>query len=64
MPTPSKNKLEPGHRLAAFYEAIGETENIINEYTKAIDRIADELIKSSRITGDEGRRIIKEEKSN
>jgi hypothetical protein len=55
-------KLEPGHRLAAFYEAVGEAEQIITEYTKAIDRIADELIKTSRITGDDVRRIIKEEK--
>jgi hypothetical protein len=55
-------KLEPGHRLAAFYEALPEVESIITEYTKAIDQIADVLSKTSRISGDEVRRIIKEEK--
>jgi hypothetical protein len=55
--------LQPGHRLAAFYEAIPEAESIITEYTKAIDRIADKLIENSRISGDDVRRIISEEKS-
>jgi hypothetical protein len=55
--------LEAGHRLAAFYEGVGQAEAIVTEHTKAINRIADELVKNSRITGDEVRRIIKEEKS-
>jgi hypothetical protein len=56
-------KLEPGHRLAAFYEAIPEAEGIIHKYTKAIDRIAGALLETSRMSGDDVRRIIKEAKS-
>jgi hypothetical protein len=54
--------LQPGHKLAAFYEGVAQADGIVTEYAKTIDRIADVLVEHSRISGDEVRRIIKEEK--
>ncbi len=55
--------LEPGIKLAAIYDAVAEAESVINEKLKAIDRIASVLEKILRISGDDVRRIIEEEKA-
>ena len=54
--------LEPGQKLVALYEGVAEAANIINENIDTINKLADVLVETSEISGDDVRRIIAEEK--